>query len=43
MDCAGLSASWGLGGGFMELSPGKDLEHPSDVFVVSGSLSVDDG
>ena len=27
----------------MELPPGKDLEHPSDVLVVSGSLSVDDG
>ena len=27
----------------MELPPGKDLEHPSDVFVVLGSLSVDDG
>ena len=28
---------------FMELPPGKDLEHPRDVLVVSGSLSVDDG
>ena len=27
----------------MELPPGKDLEHPSDVLVVLGSLSVDDG
>ena len=26
----------------MELPPGKDLEHPSDVFVVLGSLLMMD-
>ena len=37
-------AGWSLYiGGFMELPPGKDLEHPSDDLVVSDSLSVDDG
>ena len=45
MDCEGLlGAGWSLYvGGFMELPPGKDLEHPSDVLVFLGSLFVDDG
>ena len=44
VDCEGLlGAGWSLYvGGFMELPPGKGVEHPSDVPVFLGSLS-DDG